>query len=126
MMEPNALPTYFPLAVVFAVSAALGLLLLGLAHLLGPRRPSRVKAEPFECGSVPVGDARDRFGVRFYVVALLFIVFDVEAVFLYPWAVQLSHLGWGGYLSMAVFVFTLVLGLVYVLKKGVLDWGNNG
>ncbi len=126
MENLTPLQTYFPLVVVFVVAIVIASLLVGLAWLLGPRRPSQVKSEPFECGSVPVGDARDRFGVKFSVVALLFIVFDVEAVFLYPWAVQLSQLGWGGYISMAIFVFTLVLGLVYVLKKGVLDWESSG
>ncbi len=115
---------YFPLAVVMVVAAVLAFALLGLANLLGPRRPSQVKSSPFECGSIPIGSARERFGVKFYVVALLFIVFDVEAVFVYPWAVQLHELGWGGYVSMAIFVFTLLVGLVYVVKKGVLDWGE--
>jgi NADH-quinone oxidoreductase subunit A len=121
----NQLQNYFPVAVAFGVAVALALVLIGLSNLLGPRKPSKVKGEPFECGSVPIGDARDRFGVKFYVLALLFIVFDVEAVFLYPWAVQLRALGWGGYVSVSIFVFTLVLGLIYVLKKGVLDWGSS-
>ncbi len=116
------LQTYFPLAVVFAVAVAMGLALVGLATLLGPRRPSRVKAAPFECGSEPIGDARQRFGVRFYVIALLFVVFDIEAVFIYPWAVQVRELGWAGYATMAVFAGTLVAGLAYVWKKGALEW----
>ncbi len=116
------LQSYFPLAVVFLVAGILGAVLLGAALLLGPRRPSKVKNAPFECGTVPVGDARQRFGVKFYVVALLFIVFDIEAVFLYPWAVQVRELGWSGFLGMAVFAFTLLVGLVYVWKKGALDW----
>ncbi len=116
------LQTYFPLAVVFVAASGMAFLLLGLAQLLGPRRPSRVKATAFECGSVPLGNARERFGVKFYLLALLFIVFDIEAVFLYPWAVLLRELGWGGFVSMAIFGFTLVIGLVYVWKKGALDW----
>jgi NADH-quinone oxidoreductase subunit A len=98
------------------------LLLVGLATLLGPRRPSAIKSAPFECGSEPVGSARERFGVKFYLIALLFIVFDVEAVFVYPWAVLLKELGWAGYVEMAMFAFTLVVGLAYVWKKGALDW----
>ncbi|HJW75411.1 MAG: NADH-quinone oxidoreductase subunit A [Anaeromyxobacter sp. RBG_16_69_14] len=115
------LQTYFPLAIAFIVAGALAALLVGAAALLGPRRPSAVKAAPFECGSDPIGSARERFGVKFYMVALLFIVFDVEAVFVYPWAVLLRDLGWSGYIAMAFFAFTLVIGLAYVWKKGALE-----
>jgi NADH-quinone oxidoreductase subunit A len=124
------LQIYFPIGVVLLVATGLAALMLTLANVLGPRRPSAVKASPFECGSEPVGSARERFGVRFYVVALLFIVFDIEAIFLYPWAVLLlpssgyPGLGWPGFISMGIFVATLVAGLVYVLKKGVLDWAD--
>jgi NADH-quinone oxidoreductase subunit A len=116
------LQTYFPLAVVFILAGLMGLLLVGLAAILGPRHPSRVKSSTFECGSETIGNARERFGVKFYMIALLFIVFDIEAVFIYPWAVLLRELGWGGYLTMAIFAFTLVVGLAYVWKKGALDW----
>ncbi len=119
---PTPLQGYFPIAIVLVVSVGLAALLLGLATLLGPRRPSRVKSTAFECGSVPVGSARERFGVKFYVLALLFIVFDIEAVFLYPWAVLMTELGWAGYVEMLIFGFTLAIGLVYVWKKGALDW----
>ena len=122
MLTP--LQTYFPIGVVLLVAVGQAFLLLGLANTLGPRRPSLVKTAPFECGSEPVGSARDRFGVKFYVVALLFIVFDIEAIFLFPWAVLFTELGWAGYVEMALFVFTVVLGLVYVWKKGVIDWND--
>ncbi len=115
------LQTYFPLAVTIVLGAALAGLLVGAATLLGPRRPSAIKGGPFECGSEPVGSARERFGVKFYMIALLFIVFDLEAVFIYPWAVQVRELGWPGYGAMLAFAFTLVLGLVYVWKKGALE-----
>jgi NADH-quinone oxidoreductase subunit A len=115
------LQTYFPLAVAFGMAGLLAMLLVGAASLLGPRHPSRVKSGPFECGSEPIGDARERFGVKFYMVALLFIVFDVEAVFVYPWAVLLKELAWPGYVAMAFFAFTLVIGLAYVWKKGALE-----
>jgi|SRR3990172_10751998 NADH-quinone oxidoreductase subunit A len=118
----TALQAYFPLAVALAVAGGLAAALVGLAALLGPRRPSAVKLAPFECGSDPIGSARERFGVKFYMIALLFIVFDVEAVFVYPWAVLLKELGWVGYVEMAIFAFTLVVGLAYVWKKGALDW----
>src|SRR5512137_2873968 len=121
----TALQGYFPLAVVIVLAVILGLTLLGLANLLGPRRPNQAKDEPFEFGSRPSGLARERFDVKFYVLALLFVVFDVEAVFIYPWAVVLPELGWPGYVTMAVFGFTLALGLVYVWKKGALDWSRD-
>lgn len=123
-MPLTTLQQYFPMALVLAVAALLAFTLLGLANLLGPRRPSAVKSMPFECGSLPLGDARQRFDVKFYVVALLFIVFDIEAVFIYPWAVVMTELGWPGYATMAAFAFTLVVGLVYVWKKGALDWSR--
>ena len=122
MLTP--LQTYFPIGVVLLVAVGQAFLLLTLANTLGPRRPSLVKSAPFECGSEPVGSARERFGVKFYVVALLFIVFDIEAIFLYPWAVLFTELGWAGYVEMALFIFTLVVGLAYVWKKGVLDWND--
>jgi len=124
------LQTYFPIGLVLVVALGLAVVMLTIAGLIGPKRTSRVKNAPFECGSVPVGTARERFGVKFYVVALLFIVFDIEAVFLYPWAVLLAPseghpgLGWPGFVSMGIFALTLVAGLAYVWKKGVLDWSK--
>jgi NADH-quinone oxidoreductase subunit A len=124
----TSLQSYFPIGVVLVLSLVLAVVMLALAGVLGPRRGGEVKASPFECGSVPIGSARDRFSVKFYVVAILFIVFDIEAVFLYPWAVLLlpsegyAGLGWPGFVSMGIFAATLVAGLVYVWKKGVIDW----
>jgi NADH-quinone oxidoreductase subunit A len=126
----TSLQSYFPIGVVLVLSLVLAVVMLALAGVLGPRRGGEVKASPFECGSVPIGSARDRFSVKFYVVAILFIVFDIEAIFIYPWAVLLMPdaktgfpgLGWPGFISMAVFAATLVAGLVYVWKKGVIDW----
>jgi NADH-quinone oxidoreductase subunit A len=114
---------YIPLAIVFGVAGVMALAIAGLGRNLGPRRPSNIKSENFECGSpASPGSARQRFGVKFYVVALLFIVFDLETVFLYPWAVNFRALGWFGYGEMVVFAFTLLVGLVYVWKKGALEW----
>jgi NADH-quinone oxidoreductase subunit A len=118
------LQTYFPVAAALLLCGLLAALLVGLATILGPRRPSAVKSSPFECGSEPIGSAHDRFGVKFYLIAVLFIVFDIEAVFIYPWAVLIKELGWAGYTTMAVFAFTLVIGLAYVWKKGALDWAR--
>ncbi len=120
----TALQSYFPLAVVIVLAVILGLTLLGLANLLGPRRPNEAKSQPFEFGSRPSGLARERFDVRFYVVALLFVVFDIEAVFMYPWAVSLLEIGWPGFITMVTFGVTLALGLVYVWKKGALEWSR--
>ncbi len=126
----TALQMYFPIGVVLLAAFVLAVVMLTLAGLLGPRRYSLVKNAPFECGSIPIGSARDRFSVKFYVLAILFIVFDIEAVFLYPWAVLLlpsegyPGLGWPGFVSMGIFAATLVAGLVYVWKKGVIDWSE--
>ncbi|HUB06581.1 MAG TPA: NADH-quinone oxidoreductase subunit A [Myxococcales bacterium] len=119
----SPLTAYLPIAILFVIAGALALLLSYASALVGPHQPTPAKLDPFECGSLPArGSSRDRFGVKFYVVALLFIVFDVEAVFLYPWAVLFKELAWPGLVSMAVFVATVLLGLVYVWKKGALDW----
>ena len=121
-MSHDPLTPYLPLAAVLGLAGAMAVAIPLLVALLGPKRPSAVKSSTFECGSVTIGDARQRFAVKFYVVALLFIVFDIETVFLYPWAVNFKALGWFGYVTMLVFAFTLVMGLVYVWKKGALEW----
>ena len=124
------LTSYFPIGVALLVALILPVGLLSLAAVLGPRRYNPAKFIPYECGSDPIGSARERFGVKFYVVAILFVVFDIEAVFLYPWAVLLlpsegyAGLGWAGFATMGIFVATLVAGLVYVWKKGALDWSE--
>jgi NADH-quinone oxidoreductase subunit A len=121
-MNPDPLAPYVPLLVLLLVAGGLALVISLLAAYLGPRHPTLVKGTTFEAGSESSGTARERFSVKFYVVALLFIVFDVEAVFLYPWAVKFVDLGWFGYAEMAVFAATLVVGLIYVWKKGALEW----
>jgi NADH-quinone oxidoreductase subunit A len=118
----SPLSSYLPIAIVFLVAGGLAVGLSVLPSFVGPKRPSAIKSENFECGSVAEGSAHQRFAVKFYVVALLFIVFDVEAVFLYPWAVNFQSLGWFGFAEMALFAATLVVGLVYVWKKGALNW----
>ena len=126
------LTSYFPIGVVLVVALLLAVVMVALAALASPRRPSAIKASPFECGSGPIGSARERFGVKFYVVAILFVVFDIEAIFIYPWAILLAPdaatgyagLGWPGFATMGIFVATLVAGLVYVWKKGALDWNE--
>ncbi|MCY1015144.1 NADH-quinone oxidoreductase subunit A [Pyxidicoccus sp. MSG2] len=121
-MTPTPLSPYLPLAVVLLLAGGMAMLIPQITTRLGPRRPSAIKSTSFEAGSESTGPARQRFAVKFYVVALLFIVFDVEAVFLYPWAVNFKALGWFGYIEMLIFAVTLVVGLIYIWKKGALDW----
>lgn len=122
MNAASPLTPYLPIAVVLLLSGIMAFAIPTLAGLLGPKRPSAAKSMTFEAGSESSGPARQRFAVKFYVVALLFIVFDVEAVFLYPWAVNFQALGWFGYWEMVVFAATLVVGLIYIWKKGALEW----
>jgi NADH-quinone oxidoreductase subunit A len=113
---------YLPLALYFVVAVFLGALILGLSRVVGRGTASAVKLMPYECGMDPTGDARVRYSVHFYLVAVLFIVFDIEAVFLYPWAVVLRWLGPFGFIEMAVFIGVLLLGLLYAWRKGALEW----
>ncbi|HEX4620734.1 MAG TPA: NADH-quinone oxidoreductase subunit A [Myxococcaceae bacterium] len=121
-MTPSPLAPYLPIAIVLLLAGGMAVGISLLSTFIAPAHPTLVKGENFECGSVAEGSARQPFAVKFYVVALLFIVFDVEAVFLYPWAVSFRTLGWFGYAEMALFAATLVVGLVYVWKKGALNW----
>ena len=116
------LTPYIPILVLLLITGVLCLAIGVLATVLGPRRITKIKESPFECGSPTTGSEHTRHSVKFYMVALLFIVFDVETVFLYPWAVNFKALGWFGYVEMLVFAITLVIGLAYVWKKGALDW----
>lgn len=116
---------YLGILILGVVIAGFLITMLLLASYLGPKNRSRTKQLPFECGSVSVGDVTtQRFNVRFYLVAMLFILFDIEVIFMYPWALTLPELGWLGYFSMLSFMFVLGIGLVYVWRKGVLDWNN--
>lgn len=112
---------YFPLLVLFLFAGAVVLALLLIAEKVGPKRPNPVKAEPFESGNPPKGDARVRFSVRFYLVAMLFLVFDIEVVFLYPWAILFRRLGLFGLVEMGIFLLIVVIGFIYVWKKGALE-----
>ena len=95
-----------------------------LGKVLGPRNPSPEKSAPYECGMPAVGDARERQSVKFYLVAMIFLLFDIEVAFLYPWALALRELGWPGYMQVVLFTLVLVAGYVYVWKKGALDWSQ--
>src|SRR5713101_2467261 len=116
------LQEYIPVLVTFGLAGALVAAFIGAGRLLGPRTLTSTKGEAFECGNPPSGSAWGRFSVKFYMTAILFIVFDVEVVFLYPWAVLFRKLGWFGFGEMMVFVLVLTVGLVYVWRKGALEW----
>jgi NADH-quinone oxidoreductase subunit A len=113
---------YVAILVSFGIAGIVVAVLLGAGAWLRPRNPTPVKAEPFECGNPSSGPARGRFDVKFYLTAILFIVFDVEVVFLYPWAVLFRRLGMFGFVEMAIFVLVLALGLGWVWRKGALEW----
>ena len=98
-------------------------LMIGLSLLLGPKNPTPEKLAPYECGMPAVGNARERHSVKFYLVAMIFLLFDIEVAFLYPWAMALRDLGWAGYWQIVTFFLILLVGFVYVWRKGVLDWG---
>ncbi len=123
-MPDNYFANYLPLLIHFLVALALAGVIVLLSYLVGYRRPTAAKMSPYECGMTPVGDARGRFSVKFYLVAMLFILFDVEAVFLYPWAVILRDLKMFGFWEMLVYIGIMLVGFFYVWKKGALDWGQ--
>jgi NADH-quinone oxidoreductase subunit A len=121
------LSQYFAIAVLVLLAFGLAIVFVAISHLFGPKRPSHVKLDPYECGVDPVGDARSRFRVKFYLIALVFVLFDIETVFLVPWAViyRSAIESWGGlfiFWEMLVFVAILGVGLLYIWKKGALEW----
>ena len=116
------LGTYLPILVLVIIAVAFGLGSVIFSTLIGQKKPSVVKLAPYECGCEPVGTARERFSVKFYLIAMLFILFDIEAVFLYPWSVIFKRLGMFGLVEMGVFIAILFVGYVYVWKKGALEW----
>jgi len=122
-MPDNYFARYLPLLLHFGIATGLAGAIVILSWLIGQHKPNRAKLSPYECGVPPVGDARERFSVKFYMVAMLFILFDVEAVFLYPWAIILRELKMFGFWEMIVYIGIFLVGLFYVWKKGVLDWG---
>jgi NADH-quinone oxidoreductase subunit A len=113
---------YLPILIALLVAVAFVVAVMVLSSLVVPMRRNAVKNGPYECGIEPVGDARRRFPVKFYLVAVLFILFDIEAVFLYPWAVSFRQLGLYGLIEMALFIAILFVGYVYLLKKRALEW----
>ena len=115
---------WLSILIMLALGTGFGLVAIGLSALLGPRKPTPEKLAPYECGMPPVGDARERQSVKFYLVAMIFLLFDIEIAFLYPWAMALRDLGWNGFAQVLLFIALLLAGYVYVWRKGALDWGE--
>lgn len=120
---PTSYPdTYFPVLVQIALAVIVSAALVALSYFIGKRVKDRVKDSPYECGMAPTGTARERFSVKFYLVAIVFILFDIEAVFLYPWAVVYRELKMFAFVEMLLFIVLIVSGFIYVWRKGALDW----
>jgi NADH-quinone oxidoreductase subunit A len=122
MESTEFLQDYFPILIFIAIAAFISVAMIGGAWLSGIRRPDREKLTPYECGFDAFTDARHKFDVRFYLVAILFIIFDLEIAFLFPWAISLGEIGLFGFWSMMVFLGILTIGFIYEWKKGALDW----
>src|SRR6202451_3702339 len=116
---------WFPVLLQVALAMVIAGALVALSYLLGKRVKDKVKDQPYECGIAPTGDARERFSVKFYLVAMLFILFDIEAIFLYPWAVVYKDLKMFAFVEMLMFVALVMAGFFFVWKKGVLDWAHS-
>jgi len=121
-MMDNLLREYFPILVFLAVAGAVAGAMVAGSVMLGRQRPDSEKLSPYECGFEPFEDARIRFDVRYYLVAILFIIFDLEVAFLFPWAVSLGDIGLFGFWSMIVFLGVLTVGFIYEWRKGALEW----
>jgi NADH-quinone oxidoreductase subunit A len=128
---PFRLYDYLPILLMFIVAAGFAVGNIILSQFVGQRKRTRTKLMPYECGKDPVGSARERFSVKFYLIAMLFILFDIEVIFLVPWAVVFKSLAaqgtdmrWFVYLEMMVFIGLLLVGYIYVVKKGAFDWGE--
>jgi len=121
-VDPNSSAAFIPILMMVVVATGFAVATLAASHFLGRRVNDAAKLLPYECGVTPVGTARERFHTRFYLVAMLFIVFDIETVFIYPWAVVFKQLAMFGLIEMGVFIAILLAGLVYVWGKGALEW----
>ncbi|HEY6970732.1 MAG TPA: NADH-quinone oxidoreductase subunit A [Candidatus Angelobacter sp.] len=123
-MPDNYFARYIPLLIQILVAMALAGVMILLSYLVGKHKWTPVKNSPYECGIVPTGDAQQRFSVKFYMVAMLFILFDVEAIFLYPWAVIARDLKMFGFWEMLVYIGLVLVGFFYIWKKGIIDWNK--
>jgi NADH-quinone oxidoreductase subunit A len=113
---------YLPMAMMFVVAIGFVLTTIFVTHLLGPQRKSAIKLDTFECGIEPQGNSRMPFSVKYFLVAILFVLFDVEVIFMYPWAVNFLELGFYGFLEMILFISLFMLGFLYIVRKGALNW----
>jgi NADH-quinone oxidoreductase subunit A len=125
-MPDNYFDGYLPFFIHVLLASGIAPGIVVLSRIIGVRKPTRAKLSPYECGMTPQGDSREPFSVKFYLVAMLFILFDVEAVFIFPWAVILRDLKRFGLWEMLVYIGIFLVGFFYVWKKGVLDWGETG
>ncbi|HJY87129.1 MAG TPA: NADH-quinone oxidoreductase subunit A [Candidatus Acidoferrales bacterium] len=123
-MSGNVLESYVPLLIHLLAAMGIAGAILLASTWIGQRRPTRAKLEAYECGVEPLGDAREPFPVKFYLVAMVFILFDVEAIFLYPWAYVYRDLQWFGFVEMLLYILILLVGYIYLWKKGALDWNR--
>ena len=113
---------WVPILIMIGLGAGFGIVNVMVPRLLGPKKPTPEKLAPYECGMPAVGDARERQSVKFYLVAMIFLLFDIEVAFLYPWAMALRDLGWPGFVQVVLFMGLLFFGYLYVWRKGALDW----
>src|SRR5215469_6637523 len=123
-MPENYPELYFPIVVQVVIAAVLAAALIAISYIFGKRVRNKVKDMPYESGIVPTGDARQRFSVKFYLVGMLFILFDIEAIFLYPWVVVYRELKMFAFVEMLIFVILILSGFFYIWKKGALDWSG--
>ena len=116
------LAEYLPILIFIGIAVAIPVFAIGASYIIVPQHPDVAKTSQYECGFEPFGDARRKFDVRFYLVAILFIIFDLEVAFLFPWAVSLDLTGWPGWITMMIFLGELAVGLAYAWKVGALEW----
>lgn len=121
-MTQTGLAEYLPIVLMFIVAAGFVATTMLVTHWLGPKRKTKIKLDPFECGIESVGNARNPVPIRYFLVAILFVLFDLEVIFMYPWAVNFRELGVPGFIEMIVFVGILLVGFFYIIKKKALEW----
>lgn len=121
-LSSSLVATYFPVLVFLVLAIGMAAVMVGLSFVLGKQKPDAEKLSAYECGFEPFSDARQKFDVRFYLVSILFIIFDLEIAFLFPWAISLGNIGMFGFASMMVFLGVLTVGFIYEWRKGALEW----